>query len=88
MSTGVFKIIFFKVRQEPGYRESGKNREVRKQRKLVLSGDRKKMEQKLERETCSWEGLIVLGSGEPERVCRPRGRSQWKRKIRGKKERR
>lgn len=54
-----------------------------------MSGDRKKMGQKLERETCSWESLVVvLGSGGPERICRLRGKSQWKRKIRGKKERR
>lgn len=52
----------------------------------MLSGDRKKMGQKLERETCSWEGLVVLGSGGPERVCRLRGKSPWKRKIRVKKE--
>lgn len=31
----------------------------------MLSGDRKKMGQKLERETCSWESLVVVfGSGD------------------------
>lgn len=33
----------------------------------MLSGDRKKMGQKLEGETCSWKGLVVvLGFGGPE----------------------
>lgn len=33
---------------------------VRKYRKQVLSGDRKKMGQKFESETCSWKGLVVV----------------------------
>lgn len=33
----------------------------------MLSGDRKKMRQKLERETCLWKNfVVVLGFGGPE----------------------